>query len=79
MGSTYKVLELVATSPESWGDAARSAVETAGKSVRNLRNAQVEQLDIVLADAPVRISDPSVRAVLYRARVSVSFKVEDPI
>ena len=79
MDSTYNVLEFVATSPESWEDATRSAVEIASKSVRDLRNARVVQLDVVLADAPVRISDRSSRPVLYRSRVSVSFKVEDEI
>ncbi len=65
--SVYKVIELVGTSTESWEDAARSAVETAAKSVRDLRIAEVTELDLQLDDGAV---------AAYRAKVKVSFKHE---
>jgi flavin-binding protein dodecin len=68
-GSVYKVIELVGTSADSWEDAAKTAVDTARKSLRNLRIAEVAELDLQLAD------DGSVAA--YRAKVRVSFKHED--
>lgn len=63
--SIYKVIELVGTSPESWEKAAAAAVETASKSLRDLRIAEVTELDIQLENGKVRA---------YRARVKVSFK-----
>ena len=63
--SVYRVTELVGTSPESWEQAAASAVETAAKTLRDLRIAEVVQLDLQLEDGRVRA---------YRARVKVSFK-----
>jgi flavin-binding protein dodecin len=68
-GSVYKVIELVGTSEESWEDAAKTAVETAAKSLRDLRIAEISELDLQLGD------DGSVSA--YRAKVRVSFKHED--
>lgn len=65
--SIYKVIEVVGTSQKSWEDAARNAVEAAGKSVRDLRIAEVMKLDM-------RVEDGKVAA--YRARVSLSFKYE---
>jgi hypothetical protein len=65
--SVYKVIELVGTSTQSWEDAAKSAVETAAKSVRDLRIAEVVELDL-------QIDDGSVTA--YRAKVKVSFRHE---
>ena len=65
--SVYRVTELVGTSPESWEKAAASAVETAAKTLRDLRIAEVVQLDLQLEDGRVRA---------YRARVKVSFKYE---
>ena len=65
--SVYKVIELVGTSPSSWEEAAKTAVETASASLRDLRNARVTELD-------VQISDDGV--VAYRAKVKVSFKHE---
>ncbi len=65
--SVYKVIELVGTSPDSWEKAAASAVERAGKALRDLRVAEVSELDM-------QISDGKVSA--YRARVKVSFKYE---
>jgi flavin-binding protein dodecin len=67
-GSVYKVIELVGTSDSSWEDAAKTAVATAGKSLRDLRIAEVVKLDMQLDD------DGNVS--LYRAKVSVSFKHE---
>ena len=66
--SVYKVIELVGTSEQSWEDAAKKAVETAGKSLKNLRIAEIKKLDM-------RVEDGKVMA--YRARVSLSFKYED--
>jgi flavin-binding protein dodecin len=65
--SIYKVIELVGTSDVSWEDAAKKAVETAGQSLKNLRIAEVEKLDMRVEDGKV---------VAYRARVSLSFKYE---
>ena len=63
--SVYKVIELVGTSEESWEDAAKNAVETASKTLKDLRIAEVEKLDMRVEDGKV---------VAYRARVSLSFK-----
>jgi len=66
-GSTYKVIELVGTSADSWEDAAKTAVMAAGKSLRDLRIAEVIDLDMQLEDDQV---------VAYRAKIKVSFKTE---
>jgi flavin-binding protein dodecin len=66
--SVYKVIELVGTSSESWEKAAAAAVETAAKSLEDLRVAEVVELDMHLEDSKVRA---------YRARVKVSFKYKD--
>lgn len=66
--STYKVIELVGTSSDSWETAAKNAVETAGKNLKNLRIAEIVKLDM-------RIEGNKV--VEYRARVNLSFKYED--
>ncbi|RLA36513.1 MAG: transporter [Gammaproteobacteria bacterium] len=65
--SVYKVVELVGTSTESWEKAATAAVERAGKSLRDLRVAEVSELDLQLKDG---------RVEGYRAKVKVSFKYE---
>jgi dodecin len=65
--SVYKVIELVGTSTESWERAAAVAVEKAGQSLRDLRIAEVVQLDMQLEAGAV---------VAYRAKVNVSFKYE---
>ena len=65
--SVYKVIELVGTSTESWEKAATTAVETAAKSLRGLRIAQIVELDMHLENGKV---------LAYRARVKVSFKYE---
>ncbi len=66
--SVYKVIELVGTSTESWEKAAKAAVERASKTLRDLRVAEVAQLDMALEDGKVQA---------YRAKVKVSFKFED--
>ncbi len=65
--SVYKVIELVGTSTESWEKAAKAAVERAAKSLRDLRIAEISQLDMQLEEGNVRA---------YRAKVKVSFKYE---
>jgi dodecin len=65
--AVYKIVELVGTSNISWEDAARNAVETAGKSLRDLRIAEVTRLDMRVEDGKV---------IAYRAKVSLSFKYE---
>ena len=67
MGNVYKVIELVGTSSESWEKAAAAAVEKAGESLRDLRIAEVVELDMQLEDSKV---------IAYRAKVKVSFKFE---
>jgi len=66
--SVYKVIELVGTSTESWEKAAAAAVEKAAASVRDLRIAEVAELDLQIEDGQVRA---------FRAKVKVSFKYED--
>jgi hypothetical protein len=63
----YRVTEIIGTSTVSWEDAAKKAVEIAGKSLRDLRVAEVEKLDMKVEDGKV---------VAYRARISLSFKYE---
>lgn len=66
--SVYCVTELIGTSESSWEDAAKHAVETATKTVPDLRVAEVNKLDLVLVDGKV---------TAFRARVNVSFKHEE--
>jgi dodecin len=63
----YRVTEIIGTSPTSWEDAAKNAVETAAKSLRDLRIAEVSKLDVKIDNGKV---------VAYRARVSLSFKYD---
>ena len=63
--SVYKVIELVGSSSESWEKAAKAAVETAARNLRDLRVSEVVQLDMHLKDGKVEA---------YRAEVKVSFK-----
>lgn len=63
--SVYKVIELVGTSSESWERAARNAIETAMKSLQDLRVAEVTTLDVQIEEGKI---------VAYRAKVKVSFK-----
>ncbi len=65
--SVYKVIELVGTSTESWEKAAKAAVERAGQTLRDLRVAEISELDMQLRDG---------RIEAYRAKVKVSFKYE---
>ena len=65
--SVYKMIELVGTSSESWEKAAKAAVEMASKSLRDLRIAEVVELDMTLENGEVR---------LFRAKVKLSFKYE---
>ena len=65
--SVYKVIELVGTSTESWEKAALAAVERAGQSLRDLRVAEVSELDLQMKDGKMQA---------YRAKVKVSFKYE---
>lgn len=66
--SVYKIVELVGTSTESWEKAAEAAVSRAGESLRELRIAEVAELDLQIEDG---------RVYAYRARVKLSFKYED--
>ena len=66
--SVYKIVELVGTSTESWEKAASAAVEKASKSIRNLRIAEVAELDLHIEEGKV---------AAYRAKVKLSFKYED--
>jgi flavin-binding protein dodecin len=65
--SVYKVIELVGTSPDSWEKAAAAAVETAAKSLRDMRVAEIGQLDMQIDEGKV---------LAYRAKVKVSFKYQ---
>ena len=66
--SVYKIIELVGTSTESWEKAAKSAIETASKSLDDLRIAEVISLDMQIDNGEV---------ITYRAKVKVSFKYHD--
>lgn len=63
--SVYKIIELVGTSPDSWEKAAAAAVKTASATLRDLRIAEIEQLDMQLEEGNV---------IAYRAKVKLSFK-----
>ena len=65
--SVYKIVELVGTSSESWEKAASTAIERASKSLRELRIAEVSELDVQLENGAVKA---------YRAKLKVSFKYE---
>ena len=69
-GSVYKVIELVGTSDVSWEDAAKNAVETASRTLKNLRIAEVGKLDMKVENGKV---------ITYRARVNLSFKIEKEV
>ena len=66
--SVYKIIELVGTSTDSWEKAAAAAVEKASGSLRDLRIAEVDELDLQIENGQVKA---------YRARLKVSFKYED--
>jgi len=63
--SVYKIIELVGSSPNSWEEAAKNAVDRASKSLRDLRIAEISQLDLKIEDGKV---------AAYRAKVNLSFK-----
>ena len=65
--SVYKVVELIGKSPNSWEEAAREVIETSTKSLRDLRIAEVDKLDLRIENGKI---------VEYRARVKLSFKYE---
>ena len=65
--SVYRVTEVIGTSADSWEAAARNAVETAAKSIRDLRVAEVTRFDVTIEDG--KIAD-------YRVRLDISFKYE---
>ena len=64
----YRVTEIIGTSPVSWEEAAKLAVETAATSLRDLRVAEVEKLDMKIEDGKV---------IAFRAKISLSFKYEE--
>ena len=66
--SVYKVIEIVGTSTESWEKAAKAAVDRASKTLKDLRIAEVRQLDLQIKNGKVEA---------YRARLTVSFKYRD--
>lgn len=66
-GGIYRVTEIIGTSTVSWEDAARTAIETAAKSLRDLRIAEVAKLDMKIENGKI---------TAYRARVMLSFKYE---
>ncbi len=63
--SVYRITEVIGTSSESWEDAARQAVETAARTLRDLRIGEIVKLDVTIEDG---------RVTQYRARVNISFK-----
>jgi flavin-binding protein dodecin len=65
--TVYRVTEIIGTSPVSWEEAARTAVETASKTLRDLRVAEIVKLDMKVENG---------KAVAFRARVALSFKYE---
>jgi dodecin len=66
-GTVYRVTEVIGTSTNSWEDAARNAVSTAADSLRDLRIAEIEKLDVRIEDGKI---------VQFRARLALSFKYE---
>ena len=64
-GSVYKIIELVGTSDKSWEEAAKTAVETAGKTLEDLRVAEVTKQDVTVENGKVTV---------YRIRMNISFK-----
>ncbi len=68
MESTYKVIELIGTSPSSWEEAAKNAVETARKTLKDLRVAEAVEFDMKVEDG---------RVTAYRTKVKISFKYQE--
>lgn len=67
MNSVYKVIEIIGTSDKSWEDAARNAIETASKALKDIRVAEVKEMDISVDDG----------RLVYRIKLRVSFKYTD--
>ncbi|MBN1496940.1 MAG: dodecin domain-containing protein [Spirochaetes bacterium] len=67
MNSVYKVIEIIGTSDKSWEDAARNAIETASKALKDIRVAEVKEMDISVDD----------NRLIYRIKLRVSFKYTD--
>lgn len=67
MGDVYKIIELVGTSPTSWEEAVRTVVDTASRSLKDLRIAEVKELDVRLENGKI---------AEYRAKVRLSFKYQ---
>lgn len=65
--STYKIIELVGTSDSSWEEAVKTAVETAGESLKDLRIAEITKLDVTIEGGKIKS---------FRARLNVSFKYQ---
>ena len=68
MDSTYKVIQLIGSSSESWEKAAANAIEKAAKSLRDLRIAEVLEMDMQIEDGKV---------IAYRTKIKISFKYKD--
>jgi flavin-binding protein dodecin len=68
MESIYKVIEIIGTSPNSWEEAAKNAVETASKSLKDLRVAEAVEFDLKLENGKVSA---------YRTKMKISFKYQD--
>ncbi len=66
-GSTYKIIELVGTSDVSWEEAAQTAIETAGESLKDLRIAEITKLDVTIEGGKIKS---------FRTRLNVSFKYQ---
>ena len=67
MESVYKVIEIIGSSPKSWEEAVKNAVETASKSLSDTRVAEITELDVKIEDGKV---------VAYRAKINLSFKYQ---
>ncbi len=67
MDSVYKVIEIIGSSPKSWEDAAKNAIETATKSLQDIRVAEIKEFDLKLEDGKI---------VSYRTKLHVSFKYQ---
>ncbi|MDJ0826962.1 MAG: dodecin family protein [Rhodobacter sp.] len=68
--SVYKMIEIVGTSPDSWDAAAAAAVERAGQTLRDLRVAEVTDMDVTIENGKI---------ALYRTKLKVSFKFEETV
>jgi len=68
--SVYKMIEIVGTSPDSWDAAAAAAVEKAGQTLRDLRVAEVTDMDVTIENGKI---------AAYRTKLKVSFKFEDSV